>query len=82
MNILKTEPVRALSALLAFGAAVILLLQHAFGWDGTLTGLVGTAWSAFIGLVGSFFTREQVTPNASLDAKIHDAIVQLSEMQS
>jgi hypothetical protein len=61
-NFIQIEPVRTLSALLAFGAAVILLLAFTFNWGGDVTGLVNAVWAAFIALVGSFFVRDQVKP--------------------
>ena len=59
---IHVEPVRTLSALLAFGAAVILLLAFVFDWAGDVTGLVNAVWAAFIALVGSFFVRNEVEP--------------------
>ena len=61
-NYISIEPVRTLSALLAFGAAVILLLAFTFDWSGDTTGLVSAVWAAFIALVGSFFVRNEVEP--------------------
>lgn len=59
---ISIEPVRTLSALLAFGAAIIALIAWQFSWDETLVGIVALIWSTFIALVGSFFVRNVVTP--------------------
>lgn len=75
---IKVEPVRSLSALLAFGAAVITGLAYNQGWTGEAVGLISGGWSAFIALVGTLFTREQVTPNAAVPQIVHDTIVQLA----
>lgn len=61
-NYIHIEPVRTLSALLAFGAAVILLFALLLDWSGDLVAVVGGVWAAFIALAGSFFVRDQVTP--------------------
>lgn len=61
-NFIQIEPVRTLSALLAFGAAVILLFSNQFDWTGDTTGLVNAVWAGFIALVGSFFVRNEVAP--------------------
>jgi hypothetical protein len=61
-NYISIEPVRTLSALLAFGAAVILLLAFTLDWGGDVTGLVNAVWVAFIALIGSFFVRAKVQP--------------------
>lgn len=75
---LKIEPVRSLSALLAFGAAVIAGFAYNQGWSGDAVALIGGGWSGFIALVGTLFTREQVTANASVPGIVHDTIVELS----
>jgi len=61
-NYIHIEPVRTLSALLAFGAAIIAVLALTLNWDGDLTSGVGLIWAAFIALIGSFFVRNEVTP--------------------
>lgn len=75
---LSFEPVRTLSALLAFGATVITGLSLRYGWSGEAATIIGGAWSGFIALVGTLFTREQVTPNAKVDKIVHDTIVALA----
>jgi len=75
---IKVEPVRSLSALLAFGAAVIAGLAYNQGWSGTAVGFISGGWSGFIALVGTIFTREQVTSNANVEQKVHDTIVELA----
>lgn len=71
---LSFEPVRTLSALLAFGAAVIVGLAYNQQWSGEAVGLISGAWSGFIALVGTFFTRSQVTPNAAVDEMVQDKL--------
>jgi hypothetical protein len=61
-NFVTFEPVRTLSALLAFGAAVILLFALLFDWSGDVVAVVNAVWAAFIALVGTFFVRDQVKP--------------------
>jgi len=73
-NILQFEPVRTLSALLAFGAAVIVGAAYNQHWSGEAVGLISGSWSAFIALIGTFVTREQVTPNASVEKAVQDAL--------
>ena len=73
-KLLTFEPVRTLSATLAFGAALIVGAAYNQQWSGEAVGLISGAWSAFIALVGTFFTRNQVTPNASVDQAIQDAL--------
>lgn len=75
---LSFEPVRTLSALLAFGATVITGLSLRYGWSGEAATIIGGAWSGFIALVGTLFTREQVTPNAKVEKIVHDTIVSLA----
>ena len=75
---ISIEPVRSLSALLAFGAALITGLAYNQGWSGEAVGLISGGWSGFIALVGTFFTREQVTSNPNVMTKVHDTIVQLA----
>jgi len=66
-QLIQIEPVRTLSALLAFGSALIVGLAYNQHWSGEAVGLISGSWSGFIALVGTFFTREQVTPNAKID---------------
>lgn len=77
-NYIEVEPVRSLSALLAFGAAVIAGFAFNQDWSGEAVAQIGGIWSGFIALVGTFFTREKVTPNSTVDQKVHDTIVELS----
>ncbi len=74
------EPVRSLSALLAFGVAVIVGLAFNFDWSGEAVASVQAIWGAFIALVGTFFVREAVTPNASVNQKVHDTILALDAL--
>jgi hypothetical protein len=75
---LSFEPVRTLSALLAFGATVITGLSLRYGWSGEAATIIGGAWSGFIALVGTLFTREQVTPNAKVPELVHETIKALA----
>lgn len=75
---ISIEPVRSLSAMLAFGAAIITGLAYNQGWSGEAVGLISGSWAGFIALVGTFFTREQVTSNPNVIAKVHDTIVELA----
>ena len=75
---ISIEPVRSLSALLAFGAALITGLAYNQGWSGEAVGLISGSWAGFIALVGTFFTREQVTSNPNVLAKVHDTILELA----
>lgn len=59
---LQVEPVRSLASLLALGSAVIVIVAFKYNIDGETVAGVQAAWAAFIGFVGSFFTRNQVTP--------------------
>lgn len=81
-NIISTfiqfRPVRFLSALLAFGAAIIVGLAYGFEWSGTAASLIGGGWSAFIAMVGTLFTAEQVVANPKVERLVHDTIVELS----
>lgn len=63
-NYIQVEPVRSLAALLAFGAAVIAGFAFQQEWSGEAVAQIQAVWSGFIALVGTFFTREQVTPVA------------------
>lgn len=74
----SVEPVRSLSATLAFGAALITGLAYNQGWSGEAVGLISGAWAGFIALVGTFFTREQVTSNVKVPGVVHDTIVSLA----
>lgn len=74
----EVEPVRSLSALLAFGAAVIAAFAFNQEWSGEAVAQISGVWAGFIALVGTFFTREKVTPNSTVDQKVHDTIVELS----
>lgn len=60
---LHIEPVRTLSAVLAFGAAVIALIALLTDLSGDVVGAIQLVWSAFVALVGSFFVRNEVTPS-------------------
>lgn len=75
---IQIEPVRTLSATLALGAAIITGLAYNQGWSGEAVGLISGGWSAFIALVGTLFTRNQVTPNVSVPGVAHDIIVSLA----
>lgn len=75
---IQIEPVRTLSAVLAFGAVVITGLAYNQGWSGDAVGLISGGWSAFIALVGTLFTRNQVTSNANVPGVAHDIIVSLA----
>lgn len=79
-NYIDCEPVRTLSALLTFGAAVIIGAAYNQQWSGDAVGLISGGWTAFIALVGTFFVRDRVTPNSAVDQKVHDTIVQLSPL--
>jgi hypothetical protein len=61
-NFVAYEPVRVLSALLAFGIALITLLALQLVWDPEVIVAVNGTWGAFIALLGSFWTRSKVTP--------------------
>lgn len=65
-QLIQIEPVRTLSALLAFGSAIIVGLAYNQQWGGEAVGLISGGWSGFIALVGTFFTREMVTPNVNV----------------
>jgi hypothetical protein len=72
---IEFEPVRTLSATLALGAAVLIALQYAMSWSGDAVVLISGVWNAFIALVGTFFVRNQVTPNASVDQVVGEKIL-------
>lgn len=76
------EPVRSLSALLAFGAAVVAALSFGLNWSGEAASLAGGVWSAFVALINTFFVRNAVTPNEKVDEKVHDTIVDLAKAQT
>jgi len=75
---IQIEPVRTLSAVLAFGAVVITGLAYNQGWSGDAVGLISGGWAAFIALVGTLFTRNQVTANANVPNIAHEIILALS----
>lgn len=75
---IQIEPVRTLSAVLAFGAALITGLAYNQGWSGQAVGLISGGWSGFIAVVGTLFTRNQVTSNVNVIEQVHDTIVALS----
>jgi hypothetical protein len=77
-DVIQIEPVRTLSAILAFGAALITGLAYNQHWSGEAVGLIAGGWSGFIAVIGTLFTRNQVTPNVSVLDKVHDTIVALS----
>ena len=64
-NFIRFEPVATLGALLALGVAVITLLALQFEWGEELILAVNGVWAALIAVVGSFFVRASVTPEAS-----------------
>lgn len=72
------HPVRFLSAVLAFGAAVLTGLAYAFNWSGEATGLISGGWSAFIAMIGTLFTAEQVVSNPKVQQRVHDTILALA----
>lgn len=72
------HPVRFLSAVLAFGAAVITGLAYALEWSGQATGLISGGWSAFVAMIGTLFTAEQVVANPKVTQRVHDTIVALA----
>ena len=71
---IQIEPVRTLSGVLAFGAALITGLAYNQHWSGDAVSLIGGAWSAFIALVGTFVVREAVTPNAHVQDRVDAAV--------
>lgn len=75
---IQIEPVRSLSGLLAFGAAVITGLAYSQHWSGEAVGLISAGWSAFIAFIGTFFVRNAVTSNPNVMDKVHDTIVALA----
>lgn len=75
---IQIEPVRTLSAVLAFGAAVITGLAYNQHWTGEAVGLISGAWSGLVAIFGTFFTRNQVTSNVNVLDKVHDTIVALA----
>ena len=77
-QLIQFEPVRTLSALLAFGSAVIVGLAYNQHWTGQAVAMISGGWSGFIALIGTFFTRELVTSNPNVLAKVHDTIVELA----
>lgn len=79
-NYIEIEPVRSLSALLTFGAAVIVGLAYNQHWAGDAVALISGGWAAFIAFIGTFFTRGAVTPNSAVEQKVHDTIVELAPM--
>jgi len=80
-NFIQFEPVRTLSAALAFGSALIVGAAYKSHWSGEAVGLIQGGWSAFVAVVATFFTRNQVVPVANLSQTIqdnlHNAIVDL-----
>lgn len=77
-NVIKGEPVAIAGAVTVFGGAVIAILQNQLHWDGTLTGLVSGAWTAFIGMVVATLVRGAVTPTGKVAQLAHDTIVALA----
>jgi len=66
---LEIEPVRSLAALLAFGSAIIVIIGFKANIEPEVIASIQGAWAAFIALLGSFFTRNQVTPLADPHAE-------------
>lgn len=79
-SIIKGEPVAAVAALSAFGGAVLSLLAFLYHWSDELVKLVTPTWSTFIALVLAVLVRPEVTPRANLQQTIHDAIVELQQL--
>ena len=61
-NYIQIEPVRTLSAVLAFGAAVIILIALLTDLSGEVVAAIQGVWAAFIAVIGSVFVRNEVTP--------------------
>lgn len=77
-DVIQIEPVRTLSAVLAFGAAAITGLAYNQHWSGEAVGLLSGGWSGFMAVIGTLFTRNQVTSNVNVLDKVHDTIVALA----
>lgn len=77
-TLIQIQPVRTLGAVLTFGAAVIVGLAFNQGWSGEAVGLISGGWSAFIGVIGTFFTSGQVTANVNVPGVVHDTIISLA----
>lgn len=77
-DVIQVEPVRTLAAVLAFGGVAITGLAYNQHWSGDAVGLISGAWTSFVAIVGTLFTRNQVTSNVAVNEKVHDTIVALS----
>lgn len=79
----RFDPVSTLAAVFTLGSQIILCLQYALEWSGTATGLIGGAWGATIGLVGTPFAKAKVTSNRAVEQRAqdmaHDKLVVLGE---
>ena len=64
-NLIAFEPVRVTAALLVFGSAVIGLCALIWAMEPEVVAGIGLVWSTFVGLIGSVFVRNAVTPVAS-----------------
>lgn len=75
---IQVEPVRTLAAVLAFGGVLVTALAYNQHWSGDAVGLISGAWTSFIAIIGTLFTRNQVTPNVKVLDQVHDTIVALA----
>ena len=78
-NYIEIEPVRSLAALQTLGAAAIVAVAYNQQWAGEAVAQIGFVWAGFTAFLGTFLVRNKVTPNQSVDQKVHDTIVELSE---
>lgn len=74
---ISVEPVRFASALLAFGVALSAAL--ALVASAPVVTVFGGLWVAGVGIFNALYVRNNVTPEANLEAIIHDTIVALAE---
>lgn len=78
-NYIEIEPVRSLAALQTLGAAAIVAVAYNQQWAGEAVAQIGFVWAGFTAFLGTFLVRNKVTPNTTVDQKVHDTIVALDD---